>query len=300
MVLAPGDRFVVRLPSPASTVGGGLVLDAQPLPRLRKSAVWAWLQQLRELPPERQLLSRVRRRGVSGASIRALVGETGLSIEAVKRLLRPFLEAHDLVAAGGLGGELELLLSREALAQAAEAAAGEIGRAKGGTISRAELRSKTKLEGWVFELAVQLLQSQDRVRSDNNVLSMVGRDVAGSRVQDMRALEVERMYANAGLASPILSEVSGKLGIGPQELHATITTLLRSKKLVRMGADNLLVHSDALNELVADLRKRRGESFDVGRFKSFTGLTRKHAIPVLEYLDGARVTRNSNGTRTVL
>ena len=42
------------------------------------------------------------------------------------------------------------------------------------------------------------------------------------------------------------------------------------------------------------------ELFDVGRFKSFTGLTRKHAIPLLEHLDHARVTRNAGGTRVVL
>ena len=67
-----------------------------------------------------------------------------------------------------------------------------------------------------------------------------------------------------------------------------------------MGSDDALVHADALAKLYADLRKHRGESFDVGRFKSFTGLTRKHAIPLLEHLDQVRVTRNSGGTRVVL
>ena len=35
IVLLPGDRFVLRQPSPAGTIGGGLVLDAHPLPRQR-------------------------------------------------------------------------------------------------------------------------------------------------------------------------------------------------------------------------------------------------------------------------
>jgi selenocysteine-specific elongation factor len=67
-----------------------------------------------------------------------------------------------------------------------------------------------------------------------------------------------------------------------------------------MGADNLLTHREALERLAGDLRAHRGESFDVARFKSFTGLTRKHVIPLLEYLDGARVTRNANGVRVIL
>jgi selenocysteine-specific elongation factor len=76
--------------------------------------------------------------------------------------------------------------------------------------------------------------------------------------------------------------------------------LLRSGKLIRMGSDNLLAHVDALAKIKADLGKHKGEAFDVARFKTFTGLTRKHAIPLLEYLDSARVTLNRNGIRTVL
>jgi selenocysteine-specific elongation factor len=79
-----------------------------------------------------------------------------------------------------------------------------------------------------------------------------------------------------------------------------ITILIRAGRLVRMGADNLLIHAEALVRLKTELQKQRGQTFDVGRFKALTGLTRKHAIPLLEFLDGARITRNQNGIRTVL
>jgi selenocysteine-specific elongation factor len=69
--------------------------------------------------------------------------------------------------------------------------------------------------------------------------------------------------------------------------------------LVRMGADNLFIHADALDRLTSALRQHRGETFDVARFKSFTGLTRKHVIPLLEYLDRMHVTRNNGGTRAI-
>ena len=83
-------------------------------------------------------------------------------------------------------------------------------------------------------------------------------------------------------------------------MRELITLLLRSKRLVRMGADDAFVHPRALDKLYGDLRIHRGEMFDVTRFKSFTGLTRKHAIPLLEHLDQARVTRNNGGTRIIL
>ena len=55
IVLVPGDRFVLRQPSPAGTIGGGRVLDAHPQPRQRKSATQGWLEQLRAASPATQL-----------------------------------------------------------------------------------------------------------------------------------------------------------------------------------------------------------------------------------------------------
>ncbi len=60
------------------------------------------------------------------------------------------------------------------------------------------------------------------------------------------------------------------------------------------------MHREALEKLSNDMRRHRGETFDVPRFKSFTGLTRKHAIPLLEYLDRTHVTRNTGGVRNVV
>lgn len=84
------------------------------------------------------------------------------------------------------------------------------------------------------------------------------------------------------------------------ELRSFITTLLRSGTLVRLGSDALLVHREALAQLTTQLHQHRGKTLDVGQFKKLTSLTRKHAIPLLEYLDGVRVTRNSGGMRVVL
>ena len=168
----------------------------------------------------------------------------------------------------------------------------------GEPISRAELRSKTRLSDWVFELALKLLLANEVVRADRDVLRLMASS-GNLSARDPYLEQVEELYLRAGLASPILSEVSEKTGIASAELHRLITHLLRAKKLVRMGADNLFIHADALDRLTSALLQHRGETFDVARFKSFTGLTRKHAIPLLEYLDRMHVTRNNSGTRAI-
>jgi selenocysteine-specific elongation factor len=83
-------------------------------------------------------------------------------------------------------------------------------------------------------------------------------------------------------------------------MRRLITLLLRDKALVRMGSDDAFVHADALRALAERMATMRGKTVDVAAFKGLTGLTRKHAIPLLEYLDRERITRKQGDVRVVL
>ena len=83
-------------------------------------------------------------------------------------------------------------------------------------------------------------------------------------------------------------------------MRQVMTLLLRDKKVIRMGTDPVYIHRHALDELRAQLRPLQGQSIDVARFKQITGLSRKYAIPILEYLDRERVTRKQGDRRLVL
>jgi selenocysteine-specific elongation factor len=296
LLLTPGDRFVLRQPSPAITVGGGRVLDAHPLPRLRKAATNAWLEQLREATPEQQILLRVRRRGLHGISIKTLSRETCLHTDAIRSIIAPLIASKQLIGATAEHAAGHFLWPG-ALAEAVELLSKELERTDARSLSRAELRSRTKLEDWVFALAAVRLPQVKPVQAVGNQFALRG---AGTKEPTEALAKVEALYRTAGLASPIVSEVAATLQLPHEEVPPLITTLIRAGKLVRMGADNLLIHAEALVRLRTELQKQRGQTFDVGRFKALTGLTRKHAIPLLEYLDGARITRNQNGIRTVL
>jgi selenocysteine-specific elongation factor len=300
LLLTPGDRFVLRQPSPAITVGGGRVLDAHPLPRLRKAAANAWLEQLREAVPEQQILLRVQRRGLHGISIKTLSRETGLHTSAIRSITVPLIASKQLIGATVEHAALDHtdvdhFLWPGALDEAVELLSKELERTE--ALSRAELRSRTKLEDWVFALAaVRLLQIKP-VQAIGNQFTLRG---AAAKEPTEALAKVETLYRTAGLASPIVSEVAATLQLPHEEVPPLITILIRAGKLVRMGADNLLIHTEALVRLRTELQKQRGQTFDVRAFKALTGLSRKHAIPLLEYLDGARITRNKNGIRTVL
>ena len=67
-----------------------------------------------------------------------------------------------------------------------------------------------------------------------------------------------------------------------------------------MGNDNLFIHSEALKHLSVKISQLRGTMIDVAGFKQLTVLSRKYAIPLLEYLDRQRITRNQGDRRLVL
>jgi selenocysteine-specific elongation factor len=67
-----------------------------------------------------------------------------------------------------------------------------------------------------------------------------------------------------------------------------------------MGSDDLFIHTAALSQLAAQLAPLRGSLMDVARFKLLTGLSRKYAIPLLEYLDRQRITRKQDDQRLIL
>src|SRR5262249_30636362 len=95
---------------------------------------------------------------------------------------------------------------------------------------------------------------------------------------------IENAFDQAGLAVPALSETLAKSGVELKRARSILQILLREKKLIRIN-EELVFHDSAIRTLKNLLANRRGERFGVPTFKDWTGITRKYAIPLLEYLD---------------
>jgi selenocysteine-specific elongation factor len=80
-----------------------------------------------------------------------------------------------------------------------------------------------------------------------------------------------------------------------------LQSLLREKALIRVSPE-LVFHSSAIAALLETLRgsKKAGESIRVPEFKELAGISRKYAIPLLEYLDRSKVTRRIGDDRVLL
>jgi selenocysteine-specific elongation factor len=293
IVLVPGDRFVLRQPLPAGTVGGGRVLDAHTEPRQRKATTVAWLEQLKTASAAQQIALHVGRRNADGITLRALSAETGLTVDALHRHIGSALKCGDLLSISG-----DLLLSRQGLLAAAEAVTSSL--KTGRPVKSSELRGQTGLGTEVFEFVLGSLERERKVWLSGELVSIycAGGESTGAETERLAA--VANTYRTAGLAAPSVSELAQKLDLNETEMRRLVTLLQRDKTIVRMGNDNLFIHSEALNQLSAKVTQLRGSLIDVAGFKQLTGLSRKYAIPLLEYLDRQRVTRKQGDQRLVL
>jgi len=293
IVLIPGDRFVLRQPSPAGTIGGGRILDVYPELRQRKAATLAWLEQLRTSSPAQQVELRVARRKTSGITLDALSAETGLTIDAVRRHVSSALEHGDLLLIPG-----DLLLGREALLSAARAITARL--QTGQPVKSSELRSQTALGLEVFGVAIGLMAREGKVHVNGDAVSLCNVAQQPSKADASLLGAIAQAYESAGLAAPSVMELAQTFNLKETDMRRHVTTLQRDKIIVRMGSDNLFIHSGALRGLSAQLAPFRGSLIDVGRFKQLTGLSRKYAIPLLEYLDRQRITRIQGDQRLIL
>ncbi|MGE5734924.1 MAG: SelB C-terminal domain-containing protein, partial [Acidobacteriota bacterium] len=112
---------------------------------------------------------------------------------------------------------------------------------------------------------------------------------------------IEQAFASAGLAVPALKDVLSTLKVDRARAQKIVTLLLRDKVLVKVS-DDLVFHNSALQQLRQQMASQKAQSpnIDVGRFKELTGVSRKYAIPLLEYLDRERVTRRVGNERIIL
>jgi selenocysteine-specific elongation factor len=295
IVLVPGDRFVIRQPLPAGTVGGGRVLDAHPSASARRSETQRWLEHMTSAPLAEQARLRVQRRDAKGITAGALAREMGLKAEVVRGIAADLVRSGDLVMASA-----DVLVLRAAFALACDTALGRLKAAGAEGMKRSILQSQSGLSEAILTAVIDQLVAEKRAQIQGEKVVIAGAAPAISATETQRLQEVIAVYSKAGLAAPSVKEAALQLRIGEAEMRRLITLLIREKTLVRMGSDDVFVHSDAVRKLAGKLGPMKGKTIDVAAFKELTGLTRKHAIPLLELLDRERVTRKQGEIRIVL
>ncbi len=296
-LLLPGDRFIVRQFSPVVTIGGGLVLDASPATRKQRAEdAIAFLNTMRNGSPEQVLAARVARRGAIGLRLDDVPGEMNIRWE----------EATKLVVKAGLVWCNQVLVAPAAFAEAKAEALQTLKKFHDANplvagMSKEELRDRANLGPEVFHGVLGKLAEENKLEVTGELVHMPGRGVVMKDEETESKKIIEQAFASAGLKVPSLKEVLAGLKVDKIRAQKIVTLLLREKVLVKIS-EELVFHQSALVDLRQKVTalKKSVPKIDVARFKDMTGVSRKYAIPLLEYLDRERVTRRVGDERVIL
>jgi selenocysteine-specific elongation factor len=304
-VLTRGDRFILRAYSPSTTIGGGVVLDPQP-PRAGIRTAGALVRYRRldasgdgPAASESAVLAFVDECEAAGLPETALVSRAGLSRVAAD------VVADRLVGAGTVVRIADLLVARRVLQEisarlVAALRAHHESQPLSEGLPREEARERLCRRGAppVFDYVLTELAA-DRTIVVRDRIALTGHQVSLSP-EELRARDaIEHLFRDAGLAPPDAAALPAAARVPAAVAERIAGLLVRQKTLVKL--DVLLFHADVLAQLKADVRELKGNArVDVSAFKERYGITRKFAIPLLEYLDRERVTRRVGDSRIVL
>jgi selenocysteine-specific elongation factor len=299
----PGDRFVLRRPSPVETVGGGRVLDAG-RPRLKKRNDPQLIRVLSVLSggDERDLADLfLLEAGPSGLTAARLGARLGLPASAADALL-------DALAGSGKALRIAPALFAHAgiassLAERAAAAFAERRKSGGVSLSFAKSEfaerlgkalSPAAVDGWISVLLAgrKIALDGDRVVPPGAKAADLTGDSASF------AAKIAEGFRAAGFESPHPHELARDLGTKPAVVEGLVSHLVKSGVLVRISPD-LVVHRDVALAAEKKLDAVRGQTLSVAGFRDLLGLTRKTLIPLLEFFDAKKRTRRMGDVRKV-
>lgn len=312
---APGvvtrlDRLVLRAYSPPTTIGGGVVLDPEPPQKgIRRPATFERFCRLdpaatpgRDAEVALVWMAEAEGRGITEGD---LVRRAGLDSAAAPRVLAAAVATGRAWSSAGRvfdAGVVDRIESRV------------LGELKGfhaahpaePGLSREALRERAARDGSeaLFDAVVARLAARSVVHGSERLGLTSHRPEVSAEQARIRQAVAERIR-DAGLTPPDLAALAVSTKAPPAVVDQAVRALVREATLVRL--DTIVFHAEPLAALKAAVRELRAGAptgtrvaVDVAMFKARYGLTRKYAIPLLEWLDRERVTRRMGDDRIVL
>jgi selenocysteine-specific elongation factor len=302
----PGDRFIIRQFSPVVTIGGGVVLDAlAPRHKKRDAAAMQFLRVL-ENGNRAEKLAALIAQIPEGIDLARLVARTGWLESAVRENARALANARTISI---VSEQPWVAVSSDAMQSLMTSIEREIDAfhklnplVPG--IAKQDLRGRfsARLHPEVFRAALDELVRVGKLALSGDTVQRANRGIALT-AQESRAKElIAREFERAGLAAPSMDEVLKRSPVDSVRARKLVQLLIRENVLVKVTED-LLFHRSAienLRPLLSKYKSARGERLPIAAFKELAGVTRKHAIPLLEYTDRIHLTRRAGDERVIL
>jgi selenocysteine-specific elongation factor len=298
VVAVAGDHFVIRRYSPAVTIGGGVILDAH-LPKLSRGTRAELLRMLGGGSLQERVELMAKLEGLRGLTIHEVQARTGIRVETLTKELKNVPRLADSGDRRWIHADVMVDFRRKAmdfLERYFKSNKMAI------NVPKSEFVQKLLPHGADGQLVNFLLQDLARekiVETRGDSLDIPGRSKTLGGAEGELARSIELRFAEAGLAPPPVSELIRERTQKAKVIEGVISFLVKQGTLVRL-AEGIYVHPDALAAARERMSARKGETIDVAAFKDYFGLSRKIAIPLLEWMDREGVTKRVGDSRLVL
>ncbi|HEX6715942.1 MAG TPA: selenocysteine-specific translation elongation factor [Pyrinomonadaceae bacterium] len=310
VVAVHGDRFILRSYSPAETIAGGVIVDPF-AGKHRGREMEHTLQLLRLLMREERAAKFegfVRASGDKGLRLSDIAAATGWTNDVLIRVASEAQAKSSVIEVGGV------YLARENLERFSGAVVTELERyhkreplARG--MLRETLREKVFTHAWpeLFNGVLARLEAEGKVISEKDIVRSSKHSVGLSARDSELSKRIEQIYLAAGVEAPSLDDAMTKANVpAAQRAQARklLQLLLDGGKLIRVQGD-MFMHANVIQDLKTKLQAYASQHeperlIDVPTFKDLAGVSRKYAIPLLEYFDREQITRRAGDKRLIL
>ncbi|HUP59232.1 MAG TPA: selenocysteine-specific translation elongation factor [Thermoanaerobaculia bacterium] len=294
VVAVAGDRFVIRRYSPAYTIGGGAILDAH-LSKLSRGTRTEILETLASGTLQERVELMAKLQGLRGLALDEVQARTGIRTATLTKELK---KVPNVVAVGNT------FLHHDVLADFRRRAMEFLERyfkdnKMAVSVPKGEFVQKLIPAGAPVNFLLSDLANQKIAVVHGDALDIPGRSKTLGGAEGELARNIESRFAAAGLQTPAVSEIIKAIPQRPKVIEGVIAYLVKQGALVRL-AEGVYLHRDVIADARAKLAEKKGQTIDVGQFKDLFGISRKVAIPLLEYLDREGATKRVGDQRVVL
>ncbi|MGH9379711.1 MAG: selenocysteine-specific translation elongation factor [Thermoanaerobaculia bacterium] len=305
VVMVRGDRFIVRRPTPATTLGGGAILDPQ----------WKYPGRKR-LPDALEALSGstagavcywIETSGAAGLALNDLAPRLALPAGELRSLLADQGAPARLLEISGDGGEAPRWVATTVFDRAVERAEQVLER----FFRRNRLAASMPKAHWVAQVLPRVpprladyylasLQRRGVLQLAGDAVTLPGRTVELDDAERRAIEQLAEAIESGGLSPPDEGELRATIASGSGGVFdAAVQYLLGAAKLVRLP-NRALVSGSAIESLKEAILEGGADRLTVGEFKDRFELTRKWAIPLLEHLDSIGFTRRAGDVRLIV
>jgi selenocysteine-specific elongation factor len=310
VVALHGDRFILRSYSPAQTVAGGVIVD--PFAAKHRGKELAQTRRLLRSLLEEDRVAKFRGfvtgSGERGLRLADIAAATGWNNDVLASVASAAQAGEQVIDAGGV------YLARESFERLSSMVLDELARHhKREPLARGMLRETLREKVFahslpeLFGAVIARLETTGAVASEKDIIRAAGHSVGLSEQDAQMSARIEQVYRDAGVEAPSIDDVMKRTGVTISQrtqARKILQLLVDGKKLVRIQ-NEMFMHSDVLEALKAKLHTYASKHepqrlIDVPTFKELAGVSRKYAIPLLEYFDREQVTRRTGDKRVIL